>query len=66
MQRFYCKCSCHKPGIHSNGECCDCHLADPIPFRMPASDLSESVISLTKAINDLTKLIVHLEAKNSI
>jgi len=58
-----CKCSCHKPGNHSNGDCCDCHLNRPMPFTTPSTELAQSIVSLANAVKDLCALITRLESK---
>lgn len=74
-----CRCSCHKPGIGSNGECCDCHLARPYMPELKASEnspdealnenfeycnqLADRINLLAAALNKLSERVKLLESK---
>jgi hypothetical protein len=72
-----CLCSCHKPGIGSNGDCCDCHLArEPFDCKKAeddalnenfeyCNDLAERINLMAKAIMALDQRVKSLESKEN-
>lgn len=76
MQKEACVCSCHKPGVGSNGDCCDCHMdynynayEKKVDYSLKAllrcNDLSVRIDIIAKEINEICARLHFLESKNN-